>query len=385
MPCRISNATPAHMLLLLVLAAVGTPQASAQWEIEDSHTAASLRGVDYVGNGTVWASGSDGTVLRSLNDGQLWQTCAVPPGAEKLDFRGIQAWDKDTAIVMSSGPGDQSRLYKTTDGCKSWKLIFTNPDKMGFWDAYRKDQRGSLGILIGDPTADRFALWQVDRDESTFQIQRFHHPPRARKGEALFAASNSAIFVDDVFFDLWIATGGKSGARVIRRINHDFDSFGFDTFPSAPVPVGNEAESSGVFSLSFRKGPNTSNPEKHFLAGIAVGGDYLKPDDSIRTAAFTADAGQHWLAAQTPPHGYRSAVAYDANQKLWITVGPNGTDISTDDGRNWRALRPSDGDGADADKNWNALSLPFVVGPHGRIGRLRPITTQHQPAPAAAP
>jgi len=44
--------------------------------------------------------------------------------------------------------------------------------------------------------------------------------------------------------------------------------------------------------------------------------------------------------SQTPPHGYRSAVAYDPNHKLWITVGPNGTDISTDDGKNWRALKP---------------------------------------------
>ncbi len=26
----------------------------------------------------------------------------------------------------------------------------------------------------------------------------------------------------------------------------------------------------------------------------------------------------------------------------------------------------------DTDRNWNALSLPFVVGPHGRIGRLNP-------------
>jgi hypothetical protein len=37
----------------------------------------------------------------------------MPPGAEKLDFRGIQAFDENI-IAMSSGPGDQSRLYKTT-------------------------------------------------------------------------------------------------------------------------------------------------------------------------------------------------------------------------------------------------------------------------------
>jgi hypothetical protein len=43
-------------------------------------------------------------------------------------------------------------------------------------------------------------------------------------------------------------------------------------------------------------------------------------------------------------------------------VGPNGTDISTDDGKNWQPLKPSPDDPPDADKNWNALSLPFAVG-----------------------
>jgi len=102
----------------------------------------------------------------------------------------------------------------------------------------------------------------------------------------------------------------------------------------------------------------------------------MKPDDNSATAAETQD-GANWRAAQTPPHGFRSAVAYDAQQKLWITVGPNGTDISTDDGRNWRALKPSPTDPPDADKNWNALSLPYVVGPNGRIGKLRTISVNN--------
>ena len=71
--------------------------------------------------------------------------------------------------------------------------------------------------------------------------------------------------------------------------------------------------------------------------------------------------------------GYRSAVAYDAASKTWITVGPNGTDISTDDGRKWRPLRPDPqlGDTLDADRYFTALSLPYAVGPNGRIGILR--------------
>ena len=64
-------------------------------------------------------------------------------------------------------------------------------------------------------------------------------------------------------------------------------------------------------------------------------------------------------------------MAYDDDAKTWITVGPNGTDISTDDSKNWRALKPKPGQPVGADKNWNALSLPFVVGPDGRIGKLR--------------
>ena len=107
---------------------------------------------------------------------------------------------------------------------------------------------------------------------------------------------------------------------------------------------------------------------------MIVGGDYKLPDVSTRSAFFTTDGGKHWLAATTLPHGFRSAVAYDSKSKTWITVGPNGTDISTDDGRNWRALKPDPkfNEAPDADQHWNALSLPYVVGPHGRIATLRP-------------
>src|SRR5579863_8502326 len=126
--------------LLLATVLVGCGAAHAQWQILNSNTAADLRGIDNVGGGVAWASGTNGTVLRTEDGGYLWQTCTVPPGAEKLDFRGIQAFDANTAIVMSSGTGDLSRLYKTTDGCQTWKLIFTNPDKDGFWDAYRIDK-----------------------------------------------------------------------------------------------------------------------------------------------------------------------------------------------------------------------------------------------------
>ena len=126
--------------------------------MQSSGTKAGLRGIHAVGGGVAWASGTNGTVLRTEDSGYMWQSCAMPPGAEKLDFRGIWAWDADTAIVMSSGPGDLSRLYKTTDGCSHWTLLYTNPDKDGFWDAVAFTDR-NRGFILGDPVNGRFVLF----------------------------------------------------------------------------------------------------------------------------------------------------------------------------------------------------------------------------------
>ena len=396
-------------IAVLVLLLIATLTARAQFDLEESHTTAGLRGVANAGGGAVWASGSNGTVLRSEDGGYLWQTCAIPPGAAKLDFRAIQAWDADTAIVMSSGPGDQSRLYKTTDGCETWHLLFTNPDApgSGFFDALLFLDR-NLGLVFGDPahgsmrnpveggyfafrirvTSDGGKTWTPVTDPE-LNAPGKNLQPLANEG--LFAASNSSAAVSEGM--LWIGTGA---GRVLRRRIYTGSVGRADAFQShycagamdpfshrcgipwtdwtnTGTPLSSASLTAGIFSLQFR------TP----AIGVAVGGDYQKPNQATSTATYSLDGGTTWQPAQTPPHGYRSSVAYDPQQKLWITVGPNGTDISTDDGKDWHPLHPSNDDPADADKNWNALSLPFVVGPHGRIGRLRTLTPQQMHPPAA--
>ncbi len=79
---------------------------------------------------------------------------------------------------------------------------------------------------------------------------------------------------------------------------------GSDHWQSAQTPLASGNDSSGVFSLAFRD-------QKH---GIAVGGDYRKPEDATGTAAYTSDGGEHWSVPRKPPHGYRSAVAWDAER-----------------------------------------------------------------------
>jgi photosystem II stability/assembly factor-like uncharacterized protein len=391
---------PAHRntsritILLLLLTALTTKKIQAQFDIEESHTTASLRGIHNAGGGVAWASGTDGTVLRTEDGGYLWQTCTIPPGAEKLDFRGIQAFDENTAIVMSSGKGDLSRLYKTTDGCQTWKLLFTNPDKEGFWDAVKFANK-NLGFILGDPVASprpphkAELVFYVSEDGGT-TFKRWANPILAAEPstEGAFAASNSSLVVTQSppvpHGFLWLGTGGTNGPKVYLGgfASHVTEQNGFSPVAEVrwnpiKVPFAGSTSSAGIFSVALRDLMSDTDHNDWILTAhlIAVGGDYQKPEATTDTAAFTTDAGQHWLAAETPPHGYRSSVAYDPTQKLWITVGPNGTDISRDDGKNWTPLKPSGYDPPDADKNWNALSLPFVVGPQGRIGRLRTLPT----------
>ncbi len=373
-------------LLFLLLTPIAL---QAQWELQDAHTTADLRGIDSLGNGVAWASGTNGTVLRTEDAGFVWQLCAIPPNAEHLDFRGIQAFDNNTAIVMSSGKGDLSRLYKTTDGCQTWHLLFTNPDKDGFWDAMvagRERAAGKLinGTVVGDPVNGRYTLFSftetLAKDEGGTSFFRTHFPvdtrcrkpgynpaslqmppepcdnsrsdadfektPTPERDEGIFAASNSNLLTQG---EPGFVTGGASGSFFIQ----------FRPQPTSPgsdyirnrwlkiaLPLA-RSTSAGAFSMTASQGRNL----------VVVGGDYRDPSASEGTATFSTDLGQHWSPATTPPHGYRSAVTYDPTHNTWITVGPNGTDISTDDGRNWR--RPQTGSNRPARRR-PALERPLA-------------------------
>jgi hypothetical protein len=157
-------------------------------------------------------------------------------------------------------------------------------------------------------------------------------------------------------------TGGGGGPRIFTGVTVLGEKWKAVT---APVAKGTMA---GVFSIAFRDG----------LHGIAVGGNYDKPTDATGTMAVTEDGGITWHANEVRgPRGFRSAVAYDAQHKAWICAGTTGSDFSADDGKTWNRLD---------DGVWNGVSLPYIVGPKGRIARLVSLAPQEpekKPAPKA--
>ncbi len=353
------------LLFLLALPLLANAQSAAPWQIEPSETTADLRGVHAVGGGVVWASGSGGTVLRSQDSGFEWQQCETPPGAEKLDFRGIWAWDDQTAVVMSSGPGALSRLYRTTDGCAHWTLLYTNPDKDGFWDAIVFQNR-QKAYLLGDPVGGKFVVLKTEDGGSSWTRSDPAGFAASDGAHGAFAASNSALLAGAKEQPMFGTGGGFIYSQILvvqiapyapgpPRASHAEERW--DRYPT---PLASSQPGAGIFSLGER-------PSGGFTR-VAVGGDYSRPDDATGTAAWSQD-GKRWMASTTPPGGYRSAVAWDADLNVWITAGPNGSDLSRDDGKTWQRIERAPADTPKGGE-WNALSLPWAVGPHGRIEKL---------------
>jgi len=341
-----------------------TAPASAQWQTERSGTTAGLRGIHAVTADIAWASGTNGTVLRTLNGGQNWGSCSVPAGAGKLDFRSVWAWDANHAMVMSSGSGDDSRLYSTHDGCRTWSLVFTNPDADGFWDSLQFDGT-RFGVILGDPVQGSFTMF-VTYDgggQWTRQVNPCLHTMDPKQGA--FAASNQSLAIvplrdanlapgTGTNHQIWFGTSGGwlygfelAPLELISAPSGDSAANGCTHVPVLPLGA---KDSAGIFAVAFHDMTN----------GVVVGGDYTHPKNGISTAAFTRN-GIHWHLALHPPAGYRSTMAWNPTDATWIAAGPTGSDISRDNGNTWQPLDQG---------NWNAISLPFIVGPDGGIARL---------------
>ena len=319
--------------------------AHSQWRTQESEVKASLRGLSIVSERIVWASGSSGTWLRTTDGGESWQH-GIVAGAEHLDFRDVEAFNASTALLLASGQGDGSRIYKTTDGGANWKLLFTNPDAEGFLDcmAFWNQQRG---IVVGDPVGGAFVVMLTsDGGQHWTRVSKEKLPP-PRPGEGVFAASGTCVAIQGKE-NAWFGTA--TAARVYRTTN------GGRTWSVADTTVANGSDSSGVTSLVFWSG-----------CGVAVGGDYKHPEGPIPSAAITEIRGRLWEAPETQPFGYRSAVTVvpQTSGPTLVAVGTSGSDLSFDGGLHWRKLDS---------KGFNAVAFisptaGWAVGGGGTIAR----------------
>ena len=319
------------------------------WVVQKSGVEASLRGVSAVDEKTAWASGSKGTVLRTIDGGEKW-TAVMVPGAESLDFRDIEAFSAETAIVMSSGR--PAKIFRTTDGGGTWEERYSNDEPGIFLDAmaFFDDSRGLAG---GDPMGGRFVLLATADGGKTWSMLPDESRPEAKEGEGAFAASGTCLATWGRS-SAWFCTGGPV-SRIFRSEN------GGRRWEAVASPLLSGQASYGTFSVAFTDSRN----------GIAVGGDYRNEPANAGNAAVTADGGKTWtLLMDAQPGGFREAVLFAplTTPDLAVSVGPSGSDYSLDLGKTWKPIAGTSG--------FHSLSFAkkgkvgWAVGKNGLIAKL---------------
>jgi photosystem II stability/assembly factor-like uncharacterized protein len=292
--------------VLLIFALLCLPVlANAQWIKQNVDTKASLRGLSVVNEKVVWASGTGGTVTRTIDGGKTWKVMTVP-GAEKLDFRDIEAFDANTAYILSIGNGENSRIYKTTDGGQNWQLQFKNSNPKAFFDAMACWDREHC-IAMSDPVDGKFPLISSKDGGANWQPMDTSKMPRAKEGEAAFAASGTCLITQGTT-NAFLVTGG-SEARVFRSTDRGL------SWTVADTPIVHGTSGSGIFSIAMFDHNN----------GVIVGGNYEKPSEKSGTIATTTDGGKTWKQDKELG-GYRSGVTYIDDNTL-LAAGTNGADV----------------------------------------------------------
>lgn len=292
-----------------------------QWKTVETGTTAQFRGLCAVSRTVCWASGSNGTYARTI-DGKNWVARQVP-GAEKLQFRSVAAFDADHAFLLAIGPGDQSRIYHTDDGGATWALQFVNDDPKAFYDAIAFWDP-MHGIAFSDPVNGKIPILRTSDGGRHWSLASNGGMPESLSDEGAFSASGACLVVRGTR-DAWIATGGAAVSRVFNTSDRGRSWSVSET----PIPAGKET--SGVFGLRFR-----SSRE-----GIAVGGDYKNPSEGVSQVALTHDGGKSWELSPFCPEGLKECAGYMG--RTIVVVGPTSSEVSHDDGRTWSRVSGPEG------------------------------------------
>jgi len=317
---------------------LGKSISAQQIKLLSSTPGFSIRGLSVVDDQTIWVSGSSGTVGKSLDGGNTWKFVKVK-GFEKTDFRDIEAFDENNAIIM--GIECPARIFRTADGGNSWKLIFEDStkgmflDAMEFWDEH-------AGVVIGDPINEKSFVAHFKNEKWT--SSPIQTRPLLDSGEAFFASSGTNIRALNKK-DMVVISGGMQSNLFIDN-------------KKIKLPLLQGTESTGANSIAL-KNSNTF---------MIVGGDFMQKDSTSGNYCFTKDKGKTWIPSLQAPTGYRSCVEY-INENNWITCGLNGVDYTTDNGLHFKKISDIGFHVCRKAKKGNAI---FLAGGGGRIGQLIP-------------
>lgn len=275
-----------------------------------------FRGIS-MGEESLWASGTNGTVIRSTDLGESWQQFKIP-NCDSIDFRDVHALNDQTALILSAG--SPALIYRTEDVGLNWELVYENDrpeifmDGMDFFD-------DKNGMAYGDPIDGKFVILKTEDAGLNWTELPSSAVPSALAEEAGFAASGTGIKCLSGGF-VRIATGNGSKARILAS-----NDYGASWWSEETDIISSSG--CGIFSIDYIDQANA----------LAVGGCYESPDFKENVSSVFQDGS--WSLLQAGPNGYRSAVRF-VDDTTAIAVGRNGVDVGVRNPQGWEWISISE-------------------------------------------
>jgi photosystem II stability/assembly factor-like uncharacterized protein len=343
---------------------------------QSSGTTNLLISVSAVNDRVVWVAGVAGTFGVTTNGGTTWRT-GVVPGTEGQQFRDVQAVSDKVAYLLQIPVSDVARVFKTTDGGKTWTVQLQGADVNEFFDCFAFWDAKSA-IMMVDSINGRFPIRRT-LDGHTWQDIGDRLPP-ALPGESGFASSGTCAATQG-HRRAWITTGvPPATATDLWTTRVLFTTDRGQTWDATTAPLTADPNSfGGGASIAFRDA-------RH---GILGGGDFLAPGVGPNFAR-SSDGGRTWaLGTAAPITGAIYGLSYAGHGKgpdddgehdpghgreddhggsiRVVATAPTGSAWSGDEGRSWTSLTGLSGlwavDFANEQTGW-------LVGTKGQIVRI---------------
>lgn len=276
----------------------------------------SIRAIE-LHDGKVWYSGTDSKfgyvdLKNPKNQKQILLS------DKKLQFRTLAQDKKYFFAINVEKPAE---FFKIDKKSLQYEVISKDTAKTAFYDALMFHNRKFY--TLSDPDNNlKLKFIEFDYNKNHFNSKLYDNP-LLRKGEGAFAGSNTNI---SAFKDwIWIATSWK-----ILRLNLKNNEI-------EPFYTGMETGfTTGIFSIDFY--------DENF--GIAVGGNYMYPEDNQNNIATTTNGGKDWkVQASGKNGGYKSCVKIRPRSKGKdiIAVGSKNIEFSDDYGKSWTTISNENG------------------------------------------
>ena len=274
----------------------------------------SIRAIEIMGNSLAFAANKGVFGSIDLTNNKV-RTSVQRYDSIFPEFRAIAHNATDFFMLSVANP---ALLYKTGDNGQM-DLVYQEVGEKVFYDAmtFWNDLEG---IAIGDTVNGCLSIIITRDGGNSWNKIPCANLPNGIEGEGAFAASNTNI--KTLGDKVWIATTDS-------RIYYSGDKG--KTWAVFETPIIKDEPTQGIYSIDFY--------DENL--GVAIGGDYTKPENPNANKALTKDGGKTWnLIADGKIPSYKSCIQFVPNSdgKGIVALGFTGITYSSTMGEAWTEL-----------------------------------------------